>query len=49
LWVTSFLMCDWEGCTTATIGRRENVRVPPSLYIQVYRSGSPGQILGARG
>src|ERR1700747_2656287 len=29
--------------------RREDVRVPTSLYIQVYRSGSPGQILGVRG
>jgi hypothetical protein len=27
---------------------RAAVRVPPSLCIQVYRSGSPGQILGVR-
>jgi hypothetical protein len=30
-----------------TRGSKKNVRVPPSLYIQVYRAGSPGQILGS--
>jgi hypothetical protein len=44
-------MCDWEGCTTGTIGlpnpnqrRRENVRVRGILNIYIL----PGEILGAR-
>jgi len=49
-------MCDWEGYTTGTIGlpnpnqrRRENVWVPPSLYIGIPCGRSSGEILGARG
>ena len=56
--VKSFLMCDWEGCTTGTIGlpnpNQRSVAKTSGflhpLYIQVYRAGvPPGEILGARG
>jgi hypothetical protein len=56
--VRSFLMYDWEGCSTGTIGL-PNPKQPSvaktsaflhPLYIQVYRVGvPPGEILGARG
>src|SRR6266446_5176439 len=45
----SFLMCDWEGCTTGTIGlpnpkqpsvAKTSAFLHPS-YIQVYRVGVP--------
>jgi hypothetical protein len=55
--VTSFLMCDWEGCTTGTIGlpnpdQRRVVKTSGFFhpyYIQVYRSGSPDRFLAFEG
>jgi hypothetical protein len=59
--VKSFLMFDWEGCTTGTIGllnpnQRSVAKTSgfPILiyteYMQVCRAGVvPGEILGARG